>query len=375
MPHTADVVVVGAGAIGCAIARRLAKARRRVIVLDRGQPGREASSAAAGLLCAQGEGHEGPFLDLCLRSRAQFPALVEELEAETGMDVGYSACGILEVALSEDEDRRLAARAAEQAARRLSVERLDGASVRRLEPGLSPSARGGLLFAEEAAVDTGRFALALARAAAAAGALLLPETPVARILAEGERIQGVRLASGEEIHAEVVVNAAGAWAGFGGDLPIPLPVRPAKGQMLALEAPPLAFRRPVLGAKTYLVPRPEGRLLVGATVEDAGFDKSVTAEGALSLLAGAIAIAPGLRGARLVETWAGLRPRTPDGWPVLGEAGVPGLYAAAGHFRNGILLAPVTAEILAGLILEGRSPVSIGAFRADRFAARAAGGA
>ena len=247
-------------------------------------------------------------------------------------------------------------------------------ALRRRVPGVSPSVRGGLYLEREASVDPPRFAAAVALAAARAGAEIRAETPVARIVVEGGRARGVRTVSGESIDAGTVVLAAGAWSAFGGALPVPIPVTPAKGQMLAIDGRGFACAGPTVRQGIYLVPRPEGRCLVGATVEDVGFDKGSTVGGVQWLLAGVIALVPGLRDARVLETWAGLRPKPADGLPLLGPAGAEGLIVATGHFRNGILLTPATAEIVAGLVTEGRSPVPLGPFRADRFAAVAAGG-
>ena len=353
-----DVLVVGGGVIGCAIARRLALRGARVTLLERDEPGAHASWAAAGMLSPLAEADEpGPFLDLLLDSRALFPALADELARETGIGIAYRTEGTLLVALTAADEATLDRRHGWQAAAALPVERLGAAEALRLEPALAAETRGALLFPGDHQVDNRLLARALAAAASAAGAELRVGTEVKRVIVEGGRAAGVATAGGGRLGAGAVVVAAGSWAGAIEGLPRPLPVFPVHGQLLALGAVPPPFRHVVHSPRVYLVPRAGGRVIAGATVERVGFEKAVTAGGMLSLLAPALEVVPALRDAPLVESWSGLRPGSPDGLPILGpDPEVPGLFHATGHYRNGILLAPVTADLLAEAVLGAPSP-------------------
>jgi glycine oxidase len=363
-----DVLVVGGGVIGCAIARRLAAAGVRTLLLERDQPGSHASWAAAGMLSPLAEADEpGPFLSLLLESRTLYPGLSAALLAETGIDVGYRDEGTLLVALTAGQEATLDARYRWQSAAGLPVERMTAGELREAEPALSPEVRAGLRFAGDHQVDSRLLAKALWAAAEAAGAEVRLGSAVQGVIVERGAVAGVRTADGGRVDAGAVVIAAGSWAGTIEGLPRPLPVMPVRGQLLAVHTRPPLFRQVVHAPDVYLVPRGDGRLILGATMERAGFEEAVTAGGVLSLLAPALQVAPALRDAPLVEWWCGLRPATPDGLPILGpDPEVSGLHYATGHYRNGILLTPVTAEIVAAAIL-GVARRGAGPFAADRF--------
>ncbi len=370
MTRTADVAVVGGGVIGCAIALELAEAGRSVVVLEQGEPGAEASSAAAGMLAPQSESHDaGPFLDLALASLALFDPLVERLRALTGTDVEFRKTGMLRVVLDE-ADRAATGRALErQRAAGLESRWLESAEARRLEPALAPSIYGAFHLPHDYQVDNVLLARALAQGAAACGAEFLLGRAVTAFRRSGDRVTGVE--AGElAVSAGATVLAAGAWSGaLAATLGLDLPVGPAKGQMLQVSIAPGRLRSIVSLPPMYLVPRPGGRVLVGATVEHVGFDKRVTLDAVTGLIQSALAACPGLAAASLERSWAGLRPYSPDGLPILGEApGTPGLVLATGHFRNGILLAPVTGRLIAELILSGRPSRSLAPFALTRFA-------
>lgn len=364
-----DVLVVGGGVIGCSAARELARAGASVAVVERDQPGTHASWAAAGMLSPQAECDEpGPFLDLLRAARALFPDVARELREETGIDVAYRDVGTLLVALNDDDERHLEARCAWQTEAGLPVSRLGGEEARGLEPALSPAVRWALRFPEDHQVDNRRLARALWQAAASAGADFRTGREAVRLLTDGIRATGVELAGGERIEAGRVVLAAGSWAGRLRGLPRPLPVRPVHGQLLAVRTSPPLLEHVVDSPRCYLVPRLDGRLIAGATVEETGFRTAVTPAGLLHLLSSALEIVPSLSGAPVVETWSGLRPGTPDDLPILGpDPEMEGLIYAAGHYRNGILLAPLTGRLVADLAL-GRSPAAdLSPFRPDRF--------
>ena len=343
-----DVAVIGGGIIGAAIAERLSRDGRRVTLIERGAIGREASWAAAGLLTpVHPWNYPEPMLRLDAQSLAMWPDLAARLLAETGIDVELQSTGLLSL-LDTDEDES-------EAGRRVAWKRAHGERAERLtrdealarEPMLAPSIRGALWLPDLAQIRNHRAAPALAKAAAQRGAEIHDGVPALGLLESGGRVTGVRTSAGD-IAAEVVVLAAGAWSGAlvdSASRPRALETSPAKGQMMLLRAAPGSLRHMVLASGQYLVPRRDGRILAGSTVEAAGFDKSVTSRGLASIASSVTRMAPGLADTPVELTWAGLRPDTPDHLPVIGEVR-PGLLAATGHFRSGIMLAPVTAEIV-----------------------------
>jgi glycine oxidase len=370
-PPAHDLVVVGAGIIGCACARSIADAGLNVVVVDPGPPGRGASSAAAGLLAPQYEesGGADPFFDLCDRSRATYPDFAGALREETGLDVELRREGMLVLALTDDDEEELERRLAWQRDAGLAAERVDADTLRTMEPLVTPEARWGLYLPNDIQVDNVRVCQALTRSLKERGVEIRVGDPVAALEVHGDRVTGVRLASGERLRAGRTVVAAGAWSAQIGGLPRPLPVRPIRGQMVELQSRgPGPNRILASRAGRYIVPRLDGRLLAGSTVEEAGFDASPSADGLLGILQAVQRIAPELRGARLGPTWAGLRPGTPDGHPILGpEPEMPGLIYATGHFRNGILLAPITALVVAELATDTKPRLDLSPFRPDRF--------
>ncbi len=355
---------------GCSVALRLAQAGKDVLLLERSIPGAEASSAAGGILSPGVEAVEpGPFYDLGHASLARYEPLARELEQATGIHVGFRRYGTLEIALDDDHAQILAARAERAAKSGIPVEVLDDAQTRRLEPGVSPRTRGALFFPEEASLEPPLLARALEAAARAAGASFRSGL-VQRIVHEGGRAVGVEHESGR-IDAAAVVLAAGAWSLLvpGHGLPEGA-VRPVRGQIAILETRPRLLTRVVFSDKGYVVPRADGRVLCGSTMEEVGFQKAVTAGGLQHVLGLAVEIAPGLSEAPVVDTWSNFRPISPDGWPVLGASSIPGLFYATGHGRNGILLAPITGDAVAAAVLGNPLPVDLAPFSAARLVPR-----
>jgi glycine oxidase len=367
-----DVIVAGAGIVGLSAARALAGAGARVIVVDRGRPGTEASSAAAGWLAAQAEAAEGwPLFDLALRARERHLRLADELREETGLDAELSRGGTLEVAFTDDDERVLAHRVAWQRARGLVAEALGPDEVRRLEPRLSPAARGAILFRADRSVDNVRLTQAIAASAAARGAVVLSGQPVTGLLVVDGRTAGVRTGA-ETVRAPIVIEAMGAWsAALAGD-PDPPPVEPVRGQILAFDTAPDTLRHVVCTSRGYVVPRASGRLLAGSTLERVGFVNEVTAEGRRAVGRIAAEIAPLLESLPVADCWAGLRPGTPDGLPIVGPGALPGLFHATGLYRNGILLGPLFGEAVARLALGLPPEVDLGPFSLSRFRPRSA---
>jgi len=369
------IVVLGAGLIGLGIAYELAKRGAEVRVLEADEPGRAASWAAAGMLAPYTEGLAGtPFEAFCAGSLALYPEYVAELRAASGVDARLRIDGILRVAYSESDDLALRSQVAAANACGIEARRLERKDVLREEPALGAHATGGALFPAEGQVDNRRLGRALEAACLARGVRF--DTGGGRVALEADprRVRGVRVRDGF-VAASTVINATGAWAGELAGVPpeLRVPVVPVKGQMLALALPRALMRRVVWVPGAYLVPRDDGRLLVGATVEDAGFDVRVTGGGVRSLLDAALTAVPALRDLALVETWAGLRPGSPDGLPYLGATSLEGYFVAAGHHRNGVLLTPATALEIADAV-EGKPP-SLAALplSAMRRAKRAAG--
>jgi len=351
-----DVAVVGAGLIGCGVAYELAKRGAAVTVFDRAEPARAASWAGAGMLAPFSEEMpDAAMLALCRESLALYPAFVNELRERTGVDARFRRDGTLHVALDDAKLAELAARAATYRANGGDVRVLDRAGALAREPLLARDCAGALLVANEAQVDNRRLGRALVAACEALGVRFERVDDLA-LEADDRRARGLRTGLGFT-PAATVVNAAGAWAGELAGVPehARIPVRPVAGEMLALAVPRGAMTALVWLGHRYLVPRGDGRLLVGATVESRGFDARVTAAGMHDLLDAALAVAPALASFSVVETWAGLRPGSHDGRPYLGATALDGYVVAAGHYRNGILLTPVTARAIADVVTAGAS--------------------
>src|SRR5579884_1078605 len=367
-------VVIGAGVIGLGIAWRLAQAGCKVSVYDRAAAGGGASRAAAGMLAAAVETEPGEerLLTLTLESQRLWPDFARELEAASGIAVEYRDEGTMVVALTRDDTAQLRHNYEFQKALGLDLEWLSGAEARRREPHLRPGLPAAVLSPRDHQVDNRRLAAALALALRGAGGVLHEHCPVREVTLAGDRVCGVVTAAGPEA-ADVVVLAAGAWSREVGGIPrafVP-PVRPIKGQMLALGMDGTAplLRHVIWAPKAYLVPRRDGRLVVGGTVEERGFDDSLTAGGLLALLEGAWRAVPAIEELAVAETWVGFRPGSRDDAPILGPSGIDGLVVATGHHRNGILLTPVSAGVIADLVLNGRVPEVARPFGPERFAA------
>ncbi len=364
-----DAVVVGAGVMGCAVALRLAQRGLAVTIIERGIPGAEASSAAAGILGPQWEADApGPSLDLGLRSRALYPSFAAELRDLSGIDIGHARSGLLEVPLDDAHEDALKARQAWQVARGLSAEIVSGVDLRALEPRLSSRIRMALRLVDEGHVNARSLSRALSQAAAIAGARFVQGRHVRRVLSEGGRVTGVELDS-ERISAGTVVLAAGSWSSLveGGGVPPPI-VKPARGQMVAIEVRPPLFRHVIAAyGRGYLVPRLDGTVLAGSTLEMVGFRKEVTVAGLADILAMTRALVPDLDHAPVVETWSNFRPYTDDQLPVLGRTEIAGLVLATGHHRYGILLTPITAQLIAELVTGDEPSVDLTPFSVTRF--------
>jgi len=360
-----DAIFVGGGVIGLSCAWRAAQRGARVAVLDRAEPPAGATRVAAGMLAPVGElaFGEPELLEMTLASAQLYPGFVAELEAASGEATGYAHQGALHIALDRDEAAELRRVHDLQRSLGLEAEWLPPRRCRELEPGLTPSFNGGVHVPGEAAVDPRALTAALLAALAASAAEVGIGAEAVDGVFEGERLVGVRSGDGVELRAPAVVLATGAWAGGTEWLPKHArpPVRPVKGQVVELRgrdgvAP---CERIVASERVYLVPRPDGRLIVGATSEEQGFDTAVTAGGVHELLREAYRLLPDVAEMELVAALAGLRPGTPDNLPLIGPGAVEGLILATGHYRNGILLAPLTAEAIASLLAGEQLPEAV----------------
>lgn len=365
-----DLAVAGGGLIGLSVAWRAAQQGLSVTVVD-DAPGSGASRAAAGMLAPVSEAGYGEeaLLRLCLASLERYPAFLDELAATTGVRVPLRTAGTLVVGFDDDDMRVLADLQRFHVELGLEVHRLLGREVRRREPSLSPRVRGALHVAGDLSVDPRELHPVLLAAADVAGVRLV-RSRVAAVIAEDGRARGLALQGGGEVRATTVALALGPQSGGLPGTP-PVPVRPVKGQILRLRgASGLVdgtVRALVRGRSVYLVPQGEDGLVVGATVEERGFDATVTAGGVHDLLHDAIELLPGVTELELAETLTRWRPGTPDNAPVLGSSGMPGLVLATGHHRNGVLLTPLTGELVAELIVSGEPPALAAPFTVDRF--------
>lgn len=363
--RTAGIIIVGGGVIGLSVARELAhRGVSDIVVCDKGELGKEASWAAGGILAPQIEADSADdFFKLATASRDLYPGLAQALQDETCIDVELDQTGTLCVAFNDEEEAELRRRFEWQRRAGLQVEWLDSENVRRVEPTLSPEVRGALRFPDDWQVENRKLVVALIASNQKLGVRLFPECEVTSLSIDRDRVGGVETASGP-IAAPIVVVCAGAWTSS----LFPVEVEPVRGQMLCFKPNPQLARHVIYSSHGYLVPRRDGRLLAGSTSEHVGFDKRVTDEGVNMIKSMAFEISPTLAGAPLVDSWAGFRPRSSDDLPVLGaDNNVEGLFYATGHYRNGILLAPITANVIANLLTQQRSSILIEAFSLKRF--------
>lgn len=361
-------VVVGGGVAGCAVALALSEAGATVTLVDRGHPG-AATPASAGMLAPQYESDaRGPLFRFAVRARDAWPGFAARVEALAGLPVGLRRRGMLVVNADADEHAAAREMARRQRGAGLAAEVLDPEGARELQPALTPDLYSCLWLPDEGQVDAQLLARALLPAVRAAGARVLAGE-ARRLLSTDGAVRGVELDDGTRLEGDRIVVAGGAWSGRLEGLPRRLPVGPVRGQMLRF-APDAAPVRRLLADHDgrYLVPRDDGSVLAGATMEDAGFEVAVTADGLGDVREAAARLLPGLREGREVGSWAGLRPVAPDGLPVLGaEPDLAGLLYATAFGRNGILLAPLAGRELARLALEGGPEAALAPFRPDRF--------
>jgi len=370
MRRSADAVVVGGGVIGLAVAYSLAREELAVTLVERGRVGREASWAAAGYLSFQGSSNRpGPRLELTRTSARMYEEWIRGLGELTAAETGFWRSGLLELYVEDAEVREARERAAWQRTAGYAVEWLDETSVRKRHRALAPElpVRGALLFPEVAQVRPPRLLKALEEAVRRLGVDIREYSAAAGLARSGDRVAGVGLASGESISAPIVVNAAGSWASQLAPEMAVMPIRPIKGTIVLLEVARQPSREILVSAAGSLYPRADNTLLLGATMEDVGYDRRVKLEAVRTLVQQALELVPGLRDANLVTAWTGLRPYSHDNVPYLGAVpDLEGAFVAAGHYRSGILLAPITGLLLKEVILGQASTLPMEPYQMSR---------
>jgi len=361
-----EIVIVGGGVIGLSIARALAlRGFKDICLIERSSLGAESSFAAGGMLAPQAEADSRDALfDLLIKSRDLYPNFAAELREETGVDIELDTTGTLYLAVTEHDHDEIEKRYEWQRDAGLPVDKLTPEDARLFEPCIAPDIRGALRFPGDIQVENRRLLSALANSVLQLDVQLMSAVNVEGLESRSGRITGVQTSQGL-IQCPTLILAAGAWTSF---IDPSVKVEPIKGQMVCLSAKPQLTRHVIYSPRGYVVPRQDGRLLAGSTSERAGFAKDVTAGGIHTILKNAQEISPAISALPIADMWAGLRPRAADGLPVLGPCGeIAGLIHATGHYRNGILLTPVTAELIAKTVVEGVVPEELSAFSPDRF--------
>ena len=369
-----DILIIGAGVIGLSIARELhKKGFRKIAILEKGKIGREASFAAAGMLAVQSETDKpDDFFYFCNESNKLYPQFADELLDETGVDIELDREGTLYLAFNERDENELRERFEWQKKAGLNVEKLSAIETHKFEPFVSPDILGSLFFPNDRQVENRKLIHALEKYAEFSGIEIRENCEVKNLLIENDKIVGAENET-EKFFAEKVVLATGAWTSLIKAESFALPeVKPVRGQIIEFQTAKRLFQKVIYSPRGYLVPRQDGRILTGATVEDSGFDKTISGFATEFLRENALEIAPNLANLKIHDQWVGLRPFVSDGLPVLGEISeIESLFIATAHYRNGILLAPITAKILAEKIAEDKNSEFFEKFSPHRFGKKA----
>lgn len=369
-----NVLIVGGGVIGLSIARELhRRGVGKITIVERGLIGREASYAAAGMLApnADNENHDD-FYDLCSASCALYPEYAEAILAETDVDIELEQSGTLYLSFSDEDSEILNARYLWQKDAGVAVEHLSAEETLKAEPLVSPATRESLFYPDDWQVENRKLVAGLRRYAELNGIGIREQTEVQSLMTENGKAIGAQM-DGTTFLAGATVITSGAWTSLIkiDRSPIPVLVKPIRGQMISFHPPEKMFQRVVFSGRGYIVPRRDGRVLSGATVEDAGFDQTTTDAGGRQLMRVAAEISPALTGYDIVDKWAGLRPFSLDGLPVLGEiSSIKDLFVATAHFRNGVLLAPITAKLISEKIVDGIASKYLDVFSSNRWASK-----
>ncbi|MFD0824816.1 glycine oxidase ThiO [Neobacillus sp. M.A.Huq-85] len=366
--HSYDVAIIGGGINGASIAYQLSKLGKKVIILEKERLACQASSAAAGMLAAQAEiEQEGPLFHLAIKSQAMFPELSNELFGLTGVDIEFVQKGMLRVAETDEIATELKKQVIFQNNWDSKIQWLDSLDIREMEPAISPSVAGGMYLPNDGHVQPGKLTQGFAKAAIHYGAEIHENTEVLSFLFENGKVKGVKTTNGL-IHSEQVIVATGAWAGrLMQESGLDLPVYPVKGECFSVKTEESLINRTIFSDKRcYLVPKRNGEIYIGATMIEDTFDDKVTPQGVATLIERAIHLVPQIKDASWERVWCGIRPQTGDGLPYIGEHPEwKGLFVAAGHFRNGILLSPITGKLVADLLV-GKQDSLLSAFQLER---------
>jgi glycine oxidase len=366
MTQTADVVVIGGGVIGSAIAWNLSAQQQQVILVEKNQPGQEASAAAAGILAvASGRSKRGPMYQLKRAGQEMYPALVRELEERTGIDIEYQTTGVLDLIRTDADEKKYRQLYELRREQGYAATWLTAEEVRRLEPTLTTELRGAVHFSGDHHLHNGKLAEAWAKAVEQRGGVVHTGVTVTEARIEGSKVTAVRIGD-EWVSTNTVVIAAGSWSRQVGEIfGLTIPVEPAKGQMITVRS--TALRHVISWSEHYLVPRKTGEVVIGSTVEFVGHNKDVTLETVQSLISRSIDLAPDIGKAPLSRFWAGLRPYSPTRRPILCRApGLENVVLATGHHRNGIVAAPITGKLICELIMTGQTSMSLEPFAFPR---------
>lgn len=363
-----DILIVGGGIVGLSTACALRKRGLSVLVIDKGEAAQEASRHAAGMLHPHaGPVEENPLFELLRASYRLYPDFISALEESTDVDTDFKRHGFYGLILTDENDAHWQMKKEWQERDSVACEWVSGEELRRREPAVSPLVRKALYFAEDGQVDNIKLMDALLLHAARCGVEILARMPVTEFLIEAGKIRGVKTLRAD-ISCGQVINCAGAWSDFDRKLPFRVPVKPSRGQIMVFRRPEKLFHAVMETQNAYLVTRSDGRIVVGSTIESVGFHKALTVKGINKLLRGISEACADADGLILETAWSGLRPKTPDTLPVLDRTPVDGLFTATGHYRNGILLAPITAQIMTALVMNETPPVDLRPFRLERFA-------
>lgn len=364
MSRPRDVLIIGGGIIGCSIAIELANKGITSTIVDKGNLLEEASTAAAGMLGAHVELHSpGPLFELCKKSRNLYRTWTDELTALSGISAQYIEQGILRTAFTEEDEAELRSRLPWIG----DLQWLSTEEIRRIEPAITKEIRGGLYFNNNHQIQPRCLAASLKSALAKLECTIKPNTPVIGLIEKNGNIIGVRTTEGN-LYADAVILSAGAWSSFLLEpLGVEIPIFPVKGQCYSIKPASMPIKETVFTKGCYLVPKMDGSLLIGASQQQVGFNKQPTLEAIQSLHETATTLVPALKEAEFLTTWTGLRPGTPDGLPYMGQApGIKQLFVATGHYRNGILLAPITGRIMAELVGNGTTEIDLTPFSLER---------
>lgn len=362
-----DTIILGGGIIGCSLAEELARNGMNVAVIERGAIGQEASTAAAGILSASTDlTKPDPLFEFSQSARKLYPRWVRRLEEKSGISVGLRNSGIVFLAQNAHELQVMDHRARWQRRYGIKIERWSQKKLKQKEPNIDAKVKAAFYFLDGVYLDNALLMQALAKSCRKEGVKIFEGQTVRRIAVRDHGAHGVNIGK-QTLHAPIIINCLGSWASMNGSFPVRLPVQPVRGQILVFEGPKSRYRHAIMSHNVYGVQRQDGRLLLGSTVEFSGYQKSVTAEGMHDILCKFKRLSSAVNQCRFLYAWSGFRPHSADGFPIIGQSEIDGIYVATGHYRHGILMAPATAKYLSDSILGRKSSFDLQPFSPSRF--------